>query len=345
MAALPRNVKIRHSKLRHAKIRLGIVGAGKHGSRYAAHAARDIDGLELVAVCRRDQSKGSALAEELGCDYEADVEKLLARSDIDAVVLCTIPRLLPRFVEMAIAGGKRLIIEKPVARTLDEGLATLRLIEASGVYCLTGHTLRMNTAMEALRRELPSLGRLDSISFSQRFPAQLQLEWLDTPEESGGGSILHTGVHCFDLIFWLTGCSVTTAAAIARSVYTRRTEDHFASVLTTSQEGLLAQVACSRSTHSRNGLVEATGEHGQLIVDHVQGTGYRLGPKGREDWALDAPRMTVKALLERFVDEVQRDAEPSIPYREALAAVAVADACYRSIETGAFEAVRALPPR
>lgn len=329
----------------HARLRLAIVGVGKHGSRYAAHAARDVDGLELVAVCRRDRGAGEPLAAELGCEFEADALELVRRRDIDAVVLSTVPRLLPELVSAAVSTGKRLIVEKPVAPTLDEGLAMLPTIEGAGIYCLAAHTLRFNAAIECLRRELPSLGRLDSLLFSQRYPPQHQLAWLDTPEESGGGNILHTGVHCFDLLRWLTGREVASVAAQARSVCTKRTEDHFVSALAMDEPGLLAQVSCSRSTNSRNGLIEATGEHGQLVVDHVLGCGYRLTPQGREELAIEAPRMTVKVLLERFVEDARRDAAPPVTFRDGLAAVAVAEACYRSIASGAFEKVRLLPPR
>jgi predicted dehydrogenase len=328
----------------HARLRLAIVGAGKHGRRYAIHAARDVDAIELVAVCRRDRDKGQALATELGCAFEADAARLLRRRDIDAVVLCTVPRLLPGFVSIAVAAGKRLVVEKPVARTLDEGLAMLRQIETSGIYCMAGHTLRFNAAVECLRRELPSLGRLDSLLFSQHFPPQRDLAWLDTPEESGGGNILHTGVHSFDLLRWLSGREVGAVAAQARSVCTTRTEDHFAAVLAMDRPGLLAQVSCSRLTDSRNGLIEATGEHGQLVIDHVLGSGYRLTSRGREDLALEAPRMTVRALLERLVEDARRDDAPPITFRDGLAAVAVAEACYRSVASNAFEKVRPLPP-
>lgn len=328
----------------HARLRVGIVGAGKHGSRYATHAARDIDEIELVAVCRRDRAKGQALADSLGCAFEAEAETLLRRRDIDAVVLATVPRLLPRLLAIAIESGKRLVVEKPVAPTLDEGLAMLAAIEKSGIYCLAGHTLRMNAAVECLRRELPTLGRLDSLIFSQRFPPQLDLVWLDTPEDSGGGNILHTGVHCFDLLRWLTGREVASVAAQARRVCTTRTEDHFASVLAMDDPGLLAQVANSRSTASRNGLIEVSGEHGQLVVDHVLGTGFRLGANGREELAIGAPRMTVRLLLERLVADARQDAPPAITFRDGLAAIAVAEACYRSVASQAFEKVRPLPP-
>jgi predicted dehydrogenase len=326
-----------------AKLRLAVVGAGKHGSRYATHAARDVDGLELVAVCRRDAARGEALATDLGCEFVADAEKLVARRDVDAVVLAAVPSLLPLLVPIAIETGKRLIVEKPVAPSLDAGLPLLDAIEKSGAYCVAGHTLRFNAAVEALRRELPSLGRLDSFLFSQRFPPQLDLAWLDTPALSGGGNVLHTGVHCFDLLRWISGSEIATASATIRSVRTKNTEDHFVSILTMQREGLLAQVACSRSTDSRNGLIEVTGEHGQIVVDHVLGSGYRLGPGGRDAIAVDAPRMTVKFLLERFVEDARRDAPPPVTYRDGLAAVAVADACYRSARSGSFEQVRSLP--
>ncbi len=326
-----------------AKLRLGIVGAGKHGSRYAAHAARDVDGLELVAVCRRDPVLGEALADELGCAFEADAEKLVRRPDIDAVVLVTVPRLLPRLVEAAVETGKRLIVEKPVAPSLEEGLAMLAAIESAGAWCMAGHTLRFNAAVEALRRELPTLGRLDSFLFSQRFPPQLQLPWLDTPSESGGGNILHTGVHCFDLLRWLSGSEIASVAAQVRRVCTRNTEDHFVAALAMQSPGLLAQVACSRSTESRNGLIEVSGEHGQLVVDHVLGSGYRLSARGREDLVVDAPRMTVRFVLERLVDDAKRDLPSPIPFRDGLAAIAVAEACYRSAASLAFEKVSPIP--
>ncbi len=323
-----------------ARLRIAIIGAGKHGSRYATHAARDVDGLELVAVCRRDDSKGSRLAADLGCEFDADAERLLRRRDIDAIVLVTIPRLLPAFVSLAVESGKRLIVEKPVAPTLEGGRAMLAMIEKSGVYCLAGHTLRFNAAVECLRRELSSLGRLDSLIFSQRFPPQRELAWLDNPEESGGGNILHTGVHCFDLVRWLSGVEVNSVATEARAVCTERTEDLFSALLEMREPGLIAQVACARTTASRNGLIEASGENGQLVIDHVLGTGYRLSARGRDELVIDPPRMTVKLLLERFVEDARKDAAPPITYRDGLAAVAVADACYRAMASRCFEVVQ-----
>jgi predicted dehydrogenase len=326
-----------------AKLRLGIVGVGKHGSRYAKHAAEDLDDVQLVAVCRRDEARGREIADRYGCQYMASAQRLVSRRDIDAVVFVTLPSLLEELVTGAAATGKRILVEKPVAPDPSTGARILRAIESAGVYCMAGHTLRFNGVIARFREMIPSLGRIDSLIFSQRFPAQLTLDWLDDPARSGGGNVLHTGVHCFDLARHLTGLEPVDVWCTMRSVYTRRTEDNFVARMTFQASAALGLVACSRTTRSRNGLIEIAGEHGQLVGDHVLNTLYRLGPEGREDVELGPPRHTVLEALRRFVQDAKTGAAPAVSYRDGLAAVCVAAACYASAAAARPERVT-LPP-
>ena len=151
-------------------LRLGIVGVGRHGSRYARHAARDVEGIELVVVCRRDEAAGREIAGQCACEYTADAVGLCTREDVDAVVLVTVPSLLEELVSAAVGSGKRLLVEKPVAPDAPTGGRIRDTLEAAGAYCLAGHTLRFNTVVNTIRDELPRLGRIDSIVTSQRFP-------------------------------------------------------------------------------------------------------------------------------------------------------------------------------
>ncbi|MFT5040498.1 MAG: putative dehydrogenase [Hyphomicrobiaceae bacterium] len=322
-----------------SELGLGIVGVGRHGSRYARHAVNDVDGVTLRAIAQRNPEAGQALATELGCDWHADPYELIARPDIDAVVLVTIPSLLPDLIAAAAAHGKALLVEKPIAPNLEAGLAVLKLVEDASLYAVAGHTLRMNSLCLAMREAARGLGRIDTIIFSQRFPPALELDWLDDPARSGGGNILHTGVHCFDLIPFLTGLVPTQVACRMASVYTQHTEDTFTSTLSLGDGKALASVACSRTTASRNGLIEISGEHGQIVGDHVLGTLYRLDGNGRHELPVPAPVYTTRALLERFVADLNAGAAPHIPLRAGLAAIAVADACYRSAASGKFEDV------
>lgn len=340
------------AKLPSVKLRLGIVGVGKHGIRYARHAARDVEGIELVAVSRRDVEAGNAVAEELGCRFEADARELAAARDIDALVLVTVPDLLPELVEIAAAAGKHLLVEKPVAPDLATGRAMARALARHGTWCLAGQTLRWNGICRALRDAAPELGRIDSVVLTQRFPPQQHLAWIDDPARSGGGNILHTGVHCFDQIRFLTGLEITSVACAVSSVHTRGTEDNFAATLRLrrrrDEDGddgrawpptPLAMVTCSRSTDSRNGTIEISGEAGQIGGDHVAATLWRADSGGLRTLAAPAAGMTVLEVLRSLVAEIASGREPSVGYGEGLQAVAVADACYRAATSGRFEDV------
>ena len=324
--------------------KLGIIGLGRHGSRYARHAAQDVANLDLTVVCRRNAAAGQSLAREYDCRWTDDAQELIESSDVEAVVLVTVPSLLPDLVTRVAELGKPLLVEKPVSPTLDDGRRMLASIESADLHCLAGHTLRFNSVCRAMREAIDKVGRLDTLTFSQRFPPQLQLDWLDDPARSGGGNIMHTGVHCFDLLRWFTGLEVSSVACSMRSAVTTDTEDNFVASLQLSNGRTLAQVNCSRSSNSRNGLIEISGEHGQLVGDHVLGTLHFLGPDGPSELTPDAPVMTVPAILEAFAAGVggKQDASAAASYRDGLAAAAVAEACYRSVSSGRFEDVAAI---
>lgn len=318
---------------------MGIVGVGRHGSRYARHAARDIDGIELVAICRRNEDAGKEIARECECEYTSNAVELCSRDDIDTIVLVTVPALLEELVVTAASRGKRLLVEKPVAPDTEVGLRMLSAIDQAGVYCMAGHTLRFNTVVNAIRREIGRIGRIDSIVLTQRFGPQTQIEWIDDPERSGGGNILHTGVHSFDLIRYMTSLEPATAACRTSSVYTERTEDNFAALLTFRGSDATGLVNCARSCPARNGLIEISGEKGQLVGDHVLNTLMWITPNGVEAVELDAPKHTVQEALNALVEDARTGAAPRADFHDGLVAVAVADACYRAAESGQHERV------
>jgi predicted dehydrogenase len=246
------------------------------------------------------------------------------------VVFAAVPAMLEEVVVAAARSGKRLLVEKPVAFDLESGLRIARAIDAAGVYCMAGHTLRFNRVVNRMRDAIGSVGRIDSLVFSQRFPPQLALEWLDTPELSGGGNVMHTGVHCFDAIRYIAALEPAEVWCTMRSVYTRRTEDNFAARVSFHGSDALALVTCSRTTRGRNGSIEIAGEHGQLVGDHVLNVMYRLGRDGREDFDLGPPQHTVLEALRQFAADAATGAAPRASYRDGLMAVAVARACYAS---------------
>ena len=121
-----------------------------------------------------------------------------------------------------------------------------------------------------IEKPLPEIGPLHACYLSQRFEPS-PLAWLDRRTESGGGIVLHTGVHSFDLLRVLTGCEVTRVWCRTVQIITRETEDRFVLTCQLSNPSLLAAIAGSRAMGGRVGLLELAGARGHLLADHVHG--------------------------------------------------------------------------
>lgn len=315
-------------------VRFGLIGAGKHGSRYAKHIARDIPHAALVALCRRDRQEGEKLAATYGCTYYDNYHQLLGDDRIDAVAIVVPPFLHGAIVSAACQAGKHILVEKPFAITVAEAQRLCSAISTTRVRCMVAHTLRFNTVVRTLKAHIPQIAPLHSLYISQRFEPS-RLVWLDRKAESGGGITLHTGVHSFDLLRFLSGYEVTRLHCETRAIFTKETEDNFTMLcqLTdpTNRHVISGTVVGSRSTQSRSGLIEISGEHGQLVGDHHHGFAYLI--KGSERLPLSVPPAvpTVCEAVQAFVESLQKGTAFPITPEDGLRAVAIAEACYRSV--------------
>src|SRR5262249_38113216 len=187
------------------------------------------------------------------------------------------------------------------------------------------------------------LGPLRARAVSQRFePAPL--DWLDQPELSGGGIILHTGVHSFDLVRWLTGAEVKRVWCRTARAVTIRTEDNFLGTLELDASDALVAVGGSRATAGRSGLVDAACRDGQIVGDHQQ-HGLRIGRgPGRTRVALGAPAATVREAVRAFAGLLLHDERPPVTPEDGAHAVLIAEACMQSAATGFPVSVPPLEP-
>jgi predicted dehydrogenase len=315
-------------------IGLGIIGTGKHGARYLAHVSGgDVPGCRVAALCRRDRAAGAAQARAAGARFHADPQHLMDDPDVDVVVLVVPPTLNVGLATAAARAGKGLLIEKPLAPTVAECRAIAEAVARVGVTAMVGHTLRFNAVVRTLRAALPTIAPLHAAVLSQRFEPSM-LPWLDRQSESGGGMVIHTGVHSFDALRFITGREAVRVTAVAARVATRETEDNFAATIE-MDDGMLAQVAGSRATMGRCGAVELAGRDGQLTGDHVHGVAARLVGTTRTGLDVGAPVNTVAAVLRELVAAVAERRAPAITLADGGSAVAIAEACYRSIARGA----------
>jgi predicted dehydrogenase len=110
---------------------VGMVGSGFMGLTYAEAIARHVTGARLVAVA--GGSRAAKLAAEYGVPAEPTVEALLARRDVDAVVLATPDQVRRELTEKAAAAGKHVLAEKPMAPTVADCDAMIAACARAGV--------------------------------------------------------------------------------------------------------------------------------------------------------------------------------------------------------------------
>lgn len=317
--------------------RIGLIGAGKHGSRYARHLREDCPDLRLAAIARRDPERLAALARETSATPFADWRELIGAGGVDALIAVVPPTLHREIVQAAAAAGVPLLLEKPAAPTLADGRAMRRALAAAPVPVMVAHTLRYNAVVQTLLAARPRIGPVHSLSFTQRFEPS-PLDWLDDPARSGGGMILHTGVHAFDLARLLSGREPSRVTCQVQAIHTRRTEDNFVATLALG-EAALATVTCSRAVGGRNGHIEVSGEGGTLLGDHVLGTAALVVGSRQEPLPVPPSQPTVREVIRAFVAALRSGAPMPIPLDEGLRATAVVEACYTAARLGHAVAV------
>ena len=312
---------------------MGLIGTGKHGSRYARHIREDFPDLELVAIARGDPVKADATARQLGCRAYRDFRELLAADGIDAVIVVVPPTLHVDIVSEAARRGRPVLLEKPAAVSVAAGSALLAVVRRHPIPIMVAQTLRFNAVVRTLMAHRSLAGAIHSLCVSQRFERS-RLEWLDDPSIAGGGMTLHTGVHSFDLLRLLTGMEADVVSCQMARVNTRRTEDSFAATIQLGGGAVLATVSGSRATGGRTGHVEVAGCDGVLIGNHVLNQAHLLVGNEVRPLPVEPPRPTVREVIREFVQALRAGRPMPVPLEEGVRAVAIADACYASARTG-----------
>lgn len=253
-------------------IRWGIVGAGDIADRIMAPAMRAAAGAELVAVMRRDRAAAEAFAQRHGALRAFDrVDDLLADPDVEAVYVASpndahLPNTLA-----AVAAGRDVLCEKPLARTVPEVDEMIRASEAAGIRLATCFYQRYNARHQQIRRILADgqIGRVTAvrINFSSRF-VETPGAWRQDRATAGGGSFTDMGVHAVDLLGFLFGQVHEVSAFVATLAAAYDAEDT-ASALLRLDGGIQAVVTTHWSTadaaDSRSSVIEIGGTDGTIV--------------------------------------------------------------------------------
>ena len=312
--------------------RLGVIGAGAHGERYVRHAGNDVPGMAVTALCRRTPETGRQLAATYGCRYHASPADLIADPDVDGVVVCTPPSSHFELAAAVLAADKPLLLEKPMTGTLAEAEELASLDQGSAHPAMVAQALRWNPVILKVRQLLPRLGRIHLARFAQRL-APTTLDWQRNLAETVGGSVLLTGVHIFDLVRFLTGSEFVTVDSRQARVQNPVVEDLFLA-RGMMADGCWVSLEVSKYTQSRACWMELVGEDGQIMADYLDGGIILRTGRDEQRWDTSALAPTLPLLLSDWLDSVRDGTIPPVTVADGLATLQVADACYRSQESG-----------
>ncbi|MFF0225418.1 Gfo/Idh/MocA family protein [Streptomyces sp. NPDC004629] len=254
----------------------------------------------LAAICGRDGAAVRAAADRHGwAAAETDWRALIARDDVDLVDICTPGDSHAEIALAALAAGKHVLCEKPLANTVEEATAMTRAAEeakARGQVAMVGFNYRRLPAT-ALARRMVADGRIGTlrhvrVSYLQDWlvDPEFPLTWRLRKEQAGSGSLGDLGAHIVDLAQYLAGERLTGVSALTETFVRQRplpggpssglaavsaagtgevTVDDAALFTGRFASGALASFEATRyATGRKNALrIELNGERGSLAFD------------------------------------------------------------------------------
>jgi len=193
-------------------LRVAILGAGFMGSTHA-RAFHSLPDIEVAGIYAQSDRRAQPLAEELGTTWTGDLDRLIDDESIDAIDVCLpTPQHRPT-TEAAIAAGKHVLLEKPIALTVEDADALVQLGESSDHVFMIAHVLRFWPEYLELHRMVGSgeYGKpVSGLAFRrQPFPA-----WstLFAQSDLTGGAVIDMMIHDYDALNWVFGAPTSVTA-------------------------------------------------------------------------------------------------------------------------------------
>ena len=313
-------------------LRVGLIGVGRHGSRYIHHLLHDLPGVSLTALCRKRIGEGLPSLPTTEIPVYGDYRALIADPMVEAVVVVTPPSLSPEICLEAVKARKPILIEKPLAPTGREARAMVMAAEEAGLLLMTAQTMRFDSTILLLKDHLPEIGRLRYATFTSRIETKAGTQ-VQSAISGQRGALLEFGVHLLDLVPFLIGeevvavrCELDQLPSVA--------PDTMAIVQAQTANGLRCVLDIARVVAGRVARTEWVGIQGQISADWFhQRLSAVIGNTAPLEWAVQ-PQQTILATLRAFVYAIETNTPPPITGRDGCRAVEVADACYRSAELG-----------
>ncbi|MDB6170606.1 MAG: putative dehydrogenase [Verrucomicrobia bacterium] len=234
------------------KIRFGILGSGYMGRTHAEAVLRLADDAALTAVSGGRRAPG--LAARFGIPEEPTAEALIRRADVDAVIVATPHHLHPAATILALEQGKHVLVEKPLATSVDDCDRMIAAATRSKRILATGYHQRFRPNNREARRliQAGAIGRLQTVQVSM--PSQQPVgmsnfgsDWSWWNDPASVGHLVNSFPHGIDLLRWCTGAEVSTVTAFCRTLLPDIKVEDTTMALAEFSNGVIASLYSSRA--------------------------------------------------------------------------------------------------
>lgn len=343
------------------KIKWGVIGCGGIADRRTLPGMMLADNAELIAVMDANKAAADACKEKYNAKYAFDkMEDVLAIDEIQAVYIAS-PVFCHKEQAFAAAdAGKDILIEKPVGLTSAEAEEIAAYCESKGVKMGVGFMMRFHSYHQAMK-EIVSSGKIGEVVSARAqltcwYP-EMENCWRQDMKLSGGGAMMDMGVHCVDLIRYITGLEVVEAAGICGNQVFKYSVEDAGGVIMRLSNGAVAYVdanfnipdaaaKCKIEFYGTKGSIFAQGTISQVEGGEIEVlcTGDALGYDANQNRDEVAPlevkvefgNMYTKE-IEAFGRAVAGEAEVAITAADAIASQKVIEAAYESNASKAYK--------
>ena len=287
-------------------IRVGVVGCGRVVQQRHLPIATDLAGAELVAVSDVDAETRSRIAEEYGVKAHEDYRELVASETLDAAVVAAPTQFHAEVGVAALNAGKHVMIEKPVALSLDE----VDQLDAAAAASAKTVSVAMNSRWHRLAREARKVVRQGSLGptglLRSAFTDDFRLEGRVPPwgmrHDLAGCVLLETAVHHFDLWQFLLDSQVDEIYA---KMEEPTTANERAAVTATMANGVIVSAIFTEGLKGANEL-EIYGQDGRLRISVYDFDGLDVTPRSEYPGTMSTRVRRLMKFLSEFPGAVKR---------------------------------------
>ena len=320
------------------KFGLCVIGCGAFARTFSAAIQGELEDIDLY-FASRDTGRAAAFAAEYhGADHFGSYESAVADGRVDAVYVCTPHHLHLEHARLAASAGKHILLEKPLARTTQEAQAIIAVAASAGITLMVAENYRFMPPVIAAKDmvERGDLGTLRLVQLQEDFPFK-PVEWRNDSELNGGGVLIDGGIHKASLLAYLAGNPYEVYASEVPSAQPGLAAEDGVVAMLRYSNGMVGVInhSWSAGPHAPRPWVALSGSRASAVFELGGDWIDTIDPKGRHKETLDNDRGGLAGMVREFRWSVQEGRPPAMTGDEGARDVALVQAAYESMRTGA----------